>query len=565
MDLKPPANLGLAPTDGKAPVCPPLGELLRDKGLVADHHIRFALQAQKVTGQKLGAVLAEIGVVSEYDLALAVSEQLSLPFIDLAVQDPDPALLARFTRNKCLQWKFLPMKKEENGVLVACADPLDERVDKAVRQTLGLKPRFAVAEERKLAAAAQRMFHFLEHPIEMRLDREIAALSRDDSGTVSPEAFIRTLLLLAVKKRATDVHLRPMTGGLALAFRIDGVLSSERFLPRALARVVTAVKLAAGMDIAEQRLPQDGRFTVNLLEQTLDVRASTLVTPLGENLVLRLLSPENAQASLKGLGFPPEATELVERAFREPYGLVVLAGPTGSGKSTTLTAGLLALDLLSKNVLTVEDPIEYVIAPARQTQVNEAAGYGFSRSVRRLLRHDPDVILIGEIRDPETAQAAVTAAGTGHLVLTTLHANTALGSIPRLVGLGVEAQVLADGLVALMAQRLVRTICPDCACHGPAAPFEEEFLGVGPVDVRRGFGCESCGGTGWRGRTPIHEILLMDPDLRDLIESGASLAALRESAVGKGFSPLRESAKTKVLQGATTVDEVLRVLGRTRR
>ncbi len=542
-----------------------LGDLLKERGFITDEHIRYALQAQQVTREKLGSVLTRIGLVSEYDLATTVAEQLQLEYINLNTVQPDNDVLRRFNRNLCLSLRFFPIKVTgDQRLLTATCELPDQKLEQAVVRASGLRPLFVMAEESRVVGSIYNFFYFLDNPVENMLRREIDTLAQDASLTVNPDAFIHYMLLLAVKRRSTDVHIRPMADGISLAFRIDGVLINELFLPRQLQRVITAIKLTAGMDISEQRVPQDGRWTANLLERRFDIRASSVVTPFGENIVLRLLSQERASFSLTSLGFLERDLEILERAFSEPFGIVLLTGPSGSGKSTTLVAGLMSLDLLGKNVLTVENPIEYLVPLARQTEVNEAAGYEFSNAMRHFLRHDPDIILIGEMRDEETARTAITAATTGHLVLSTLHANTALGAIPRLHGLGMSNLTLAESLLCVVSQRLVRTVCPSCRREYLPSREELDYLGVEAATLVKGDACEVCNHTGYLGRTLIYEILFLDKELREMLDREARLSDLHQAALDKGLRTMFDVGVHKVVHGQTTVEELQRVLGRTR-
>lgn len=541
-----------------------LGDLLKEKGLLSDRHIQYALQEQNVTGQKLGQVLTGIGIVSEFDLIHALSSQLRLDHVDLDKEPPDMALLRRFNRGTCLNLRLFPLRQVDDAVLMATSGLPDAAMEQACLRFTGKKPRFLLAEETKIVSSIYNYFFFLENPVEDILEREARTLANDTTLTTSPDRFVEYLLLLAIKERASDIHIRPMEHGINVAFRVDGVLKSVRFYPPTLKRVLSTIKLGAGMDISEQRLPQDGRWSVTLLHRKFDIRASSLVTPYGENLVLRLLPQERGTFSLRALGFLPEDLDRLALAFQEPFGIILLTGPTGSGKSTTLVAGLSSLDLLGKNVLTVENPIEYIVPLARQTQVNEAAGYDFANAMRYFLRHDPDIILIGEMRDELTAKTAITAATTGHLVLSTLHSNTALGAIPRLLGLGLDHLSMAESLVAVVSQRLARTLCAQCT--EPYSPSEMElaYLGVQTDTLYQGKGCPACGQTGFHGRTLLYEILLITPELRQLLEENASLHALENLAISQGFTTMFHVGVKKALAGQTNVRELQRVLGSSR-
>jgi general secretion pathway protein E/type IV pilus assembly protein PilB len=541
-----------------------IGDLLRDKGLISDEHIRYALQVQKVTKEKLGQVLTRTGLVSEYDLVSTAAQQLDLEYVNLNKVVPDFDLLKRFNRNTCLSQRIFPYARDDQSVVAAISDVPEPRVEQFILRNTGMRPKFVMSEESRVVASIYNFFYFLDNPVEKLMQREVGIIASDTSRTVSPDTLINYILLLAVKKRATDVHLRPMSQGIAVAFRIDGVLTNQAFLPPQLSRMSTAIKLMAGMDIAEQRLPQDGRWTANLLERRYDIRASTVVTPFGENVTLRLLSQEQATFSLNSLGFFEEDVQVVHELFNEPFGILLLTGPTGSGKSTTLVAGLISLDLLGQNVLTVENPIEYVVPLARQTQVNEAAGYEFKNAMRHFLRHDPDVVLIGELRDEETAKTAITAATTGHLVLSTLHTNTALGAVPRLQGLGVETDMMAESLIGVLAQRLVRTICPHCMESYSPSQAELDYLKVEADKLYRGRSCDACNHTGYLGRTVVYELMVMDKETKRMLEQSGRLSAIEEHQRNRGFKTMFDVGVRKVKEGVTTVAELQRILGRTK-
>ena len=541
-----------------------IGDLLKDKGLIKQKHILYALQEQKVTGDKLGEVLTRIGIVSEFDLIETLASQLKLEHLDLSKEYPDLRLLKRFNRATCLSLKIFPLRMQGDQILLVTSDLPEPHMDQACLRFTGKRPCYALAEESQVFLSIYNYFYFLENPVEEFLQREARALANDTTLTVSPDKFLEYLLLLAVKRRASDIHIRPMSHGINIAFRVDGVLRSEMFFPKALKRVVTTIKLMGGMDISEQRLPQDGRWSATLLHRNFDIRSSSIVTPFGENIVLRMLPQERVTFSLASLGFMKEDLPGLERAFTEPFGIILLTGPTGSGKSTTLVAGLTSLDLLGKNVVTIENPIEYIVPLARQTQVNAAAGYDFANAMRYFLRHDPDVILIGEMRDELTAKTAITAATTGHLVLSTLHSNTALGAIPRLKGFGLDSLTLAESMVSVVSQRLVRTVCPHCREKYPASEVEKKYLGVDVEILTRGKGCEFCGNTGYLGRTLVYEILIVGREMRQLLEQDAPLQKLEALAVEQGFRSMFQIGVTKALAGVTSVEELQRVLGTTR-
>jgi general secretion pathway protein E len=369
------------------------------------------------------------------------------------------------------------------------------------------------------------------------------------------------LLSHAVSERATDLHIVPSPTSLHIFFRIDGVLRPMMALPPELARLVTYIKITADMDISEQRRPQDGSFHTAILDAPYAVRVSILFSENGERVVLRLLPEHSEQVGLERLGFADADVRRLEKLFAKPAGLVLVTGPTGSGKSTTMYSALQAHTLLGSNVLTVEDPIEYHIPGVAQTEVNRRAGYDFSNALRFFLRHDPDVILIGEIRDAETAQAAVEASTTGHLVLSTLHVSSVFGVVPRLKPMGLDPQMIADNLLGVVSQRLVRQNCPHCGVECALSPAEKAWLGEGETRAYRGIGCDACGQTGYLGRLPVYEILEVDQALADAIAENAGRETIRRLAVDNGYRSLLEHAKWRVRCGQTTLEEIARVLG----
>jgi general secretion pathway protein E/type IV pilus assembly protein PilB len=430
----------------------------------------------------------------------------------------------------------------------------------------GLIPSLFIAEKRKIINAINKYYYFLENPVEKQIQAELNILSHDTEMARGLDNMVRLLLHLAIKRRATDIHIQPTKKTLNISFRIDGVMSPEMSLPPSLARIVAGLKMKSDMDIAEQRLPQDGRFSAAILNNNYDFRVSTTVSPQGENMVLRVLPVHSTIMGMAQLGFFQEHIEKVAKLFNEPFGIILLTGPTGSGKSTTLYAGIRCLNLMEKNVLTVENPIEYDIPLIRQTQVNEKAGYTFANAIRYFLRHDPDVMLVGEIRDQETATTAVAASTTGHLVLSTLHTNSAVGAIPRLRDLGIRPFLIADSLLGVVSQRLVRRICTNCKESYHPTQQEQDYLKESNLGfLYRGKGCEVCGGAGYLGRTLVYELLTIDDELSRLIDQKADMSEFAEKAKMENFVDIFDITVRKVKEGTTTVAEAMRVLGNIRR
>ena len=543
----------------------PLGVMLKNKGLINQEQIDFAIQEQGVTRQKIGEILERLCFVTEYDVISTLSDQESIPYIDVNEIAPKEEVLKLFNKKFCLTNQFLPLYIEGSSLEVATSSISNTRLAQAITRQTGLTPKFYIAEKNKIINAINKFYYFVENPVEKLIDREVVLLSKDHEMVRGTDRLINNILLLAVKMRATDIHIRPLALSTNISFRVDGVMTSVLSLPAEMSRIISGFKLKADMDIAEQRLPQDGRFSETILNNGYDFRVSTIVSPQGENMVIRVLPMESAILGMAQLGFYEEHISLIQQMFNEPFGIILLTGPTGSGKSTTLYAGIRRLNLLQKNVLTVEDPIEYDIPLLRQTQVNEKAGYTFASAIRYFLRHDPDVILIGEIRDPETAATAVTASTTGHLVLSTLHTNSAVSAIPRLKDLGVKSFLLADSLIGVVSQRLVRKICN--VCKEPYVPSEreKEYLKDPSIkELYKGRGCDACNGSGYFGRTLVYEILTINKELAMLIDQDSDLSLILEKAKQEGFAGILDITVAKVKEGITTTEEAVRVLGNIR-
>lgn len=540
-----------------------LGQRLVAQGKLTPVQLDYAMQKQKVEGGRLGLLLVKHGLLTERDLAYNLASQRGFPFIETdATPSPDPQLLALFNRELCLTRGFIPLVREGGAVHILLGNGDPDNLQELVQRRCGCSPTFYQSEFTHVMQLVRQTYYFAQNPAETLIKREIALLSDDVDHSRSPEKLLEYVLHLAVRERATDVHLSPSASSYHLLFRIDGVLRPMFALPTSLSRLVVYVKLGAEMDISEQRRPQDGSFQTTVLDAPFTVRVSTLVTEYGERMVLRLLPGSSDLSRLEQLGFRSEHIALLQRIFAKPSGMVLLTGPTGSGKSTTLHAALRLQHLIERNVLTVEDPIEYRLSTIGQTQVNRRAGYEFSTALRHFLRHDPDVILVGEIRDAETAQATVTASATGHLVLSTLHVSSVFGVMTRLIPLGLAPQTIAENLVAIVNQRLVRRNCPFCSTSVVATGPQQAWLGcLNSGNVMQGCGCERCAGTGFLGRLPLYEILTVDEPLANAIAEGLGRTVLRQIAIEAGFEPMLDMAKWRIAQGQTTFEEVWRVIG----
>ncbi|WP_420809007.1 type II secretion system ATPase GspE [Ammonifex thiophilus] len=540
-----------------------LGERLLEEGLITREQLEEALKIQARTGELLGQVLVRMGAISEEDLnrALGIS-----PSVTRELRVP-PELLSLVPEELARNRKVFPLKKEGNRLFLLMANPLDITTIDDLRLLTGLEVEPVRAEEREIRALINRHYGLPE------VERALEELGVSAEETEIEEALVdrapivqlvNSLISGAVDEQASDIHIEPFENEVRVRYRVDGVLHEVMRLPRRMAPpLVARIKIMANMDIAERRLPQDGRILTRAGGKELDLRVSTFPTIFGEKVVIRLLDKEQLKSfTLENLGFSPQNLAVFKSFLHSSYGMVLLTGPTGSGKTTTLYAALSYLNSVEKNIITVEDPVEYVLEGINQAQVNVKAGATFATYLRSILRQDPDIIMVGEIRDLETAEIAVQAATTGHLVLSTLHTNDAPGALTRLLDMGVEPFMVASSVLGVVAQRLVRTICPRCRePHEPSEP-EMAFLGKEKLNgpVYRGRGCDYCRYTGYRGRVAVHEVLRVSPRLQRLVLSKAPAEELRRAALQEGMISLKEDAVSKVLQGITSVAEVMRVL-----
>ncbi|MBF0471378.1 MAG: Flp pilus assembly complex ATPase component TadA [Gammaproteobacteria bacterium] len=564
----------------------PIGVLLKEKGIIHDGHINLALQDQNITGDRLGETLERLALVSPYDIATTIAEQAQREVVDVGQVVPEEASLRLFNMNLCRTNTFLPMRHDRQCIEVVTAADDTVELERLINRKTGLQSRIYQGEKPKILNAVQHFFYFLEHPVEELLAREVKQLEGDVDGVRSLDPLLNHLFQLAVKLRSTDIHIRPLDRAINIALRIDGVLRPVISLPLSLRRIISTIKMKASMDIAEQRLPLDGSYSGTILENPYDFRVSTTVTQYGENMVIRLLPMRSDLMGLSQLGFAAEDIETIHQIFSSPYGIALLTGPTGSGKSTTLYAAVRALNLTELNVMTVENPIEYRLPLARQTEVNIRAGYTFANAIRFFLRHDPDVILVGEIRDEETAKTALSASETGHMVLSTLHTNTAFGAIPRLRALGAEPYMLGESIVGIVSQRLARRLCHQCRQAYTATAEDLHYLkletpavevgdSVGekgevvatdaasspPLTLYRAKGCDTCAHTGYFGRMLVYEIVKQDREIATMLHNDASMEEMVASAKSRGFKDIFECAREKVLAGSTSVEEMTRVIG----
>ncbi|OIQ85511.1 type II secretion system protein E [mine drainage metagenome] len=554
-----------------------LGEILLEEGLVTEGQLMAAIDEQLVRGQSLGRTLVENGVLSEAQLVAALAQQVGMDFIDLDDYSVDRQAVAMVPAALCRRYVVLPIALD-NGVLVlATADPGNVVAVDDVRTMSGRPVRPVVTTYDHLIRAIDRF---------CRADGEMENLSsayKEEQNEIAEDLssrmgdfvdedapivrYVNLLVTQAITDRASDIHIEPEEHDLRVRYRIDGVLHEMQRSPKQIqGGVISRVKIMSDIDIAERRKPQDGRMSVTHQGRKIDLRVATLPTVWGEKIVMRILDNSTASLDLRDLSFLDDNFAIYQSSYTKPYGMILVTGPTGSGKSTTLYATLNAVSKPEINVITVEDPVEYRLAGINQVQVNPKAGLSFASALRSILRSDPDVVLLGEIRDHETAQIAIEAALTGHLVLSTLHTNDAPSAITRLIEMGIEPFLVGSALDAVVAQRLARKLCDKC--KEPYVPSEVELLGAKfpwvpgeePPVVHRAVGCVACSRTGYHGRIAVHEVMQVSEEIERLAVAHASAAEIGAMARRQGMVQLRDDGWMKVAMGLTSIEEILRVV-----
>jgi len=566
-------------------------------GVLTEAQLNEALQLQRQKGGKLGTILIQGGQLTEEQLIRFLAEQCGINFIHLhSVERVDPEVLAKVPENLARQHLMFPVEVKEGALTIAVADPLNVLVLDDLKMMTGLDVRAVLASEGDILEAIEK--HYSRQSAEGALDEIVKAtgstaadakgvehvtqeqeaaasgegiLTLERSGEDAPVIQIVNLIISsAIKAKASDIHIEPFPKEVKIRFRIDGVMHEQPAPPKRFQNaLISRLKIMSNLDIAEKRIPQDGRIKLKIGEKEYALRVSTVPVVHGEKIVMRVLDSSGLQVNVQKLGFEPEAMAIFNRALKAPYGINLITGPTGSGKSTTLYSALSSLNEPGVNIMTVEDPVEYQLLGINQVHVNAEIGLTFPSALRAFLRQDPDIIMVGEIRDLETISIAINAALTGHLVFSTLHTNDAPGAITRMGMMGIEPFLMSSSLLMVVAQRLVRSICPKCKEH-----YEVDFdwllkLGIsknmvqqaegGKAVLARGVGCDNCAGTGYRGRAGLYEVLDVTDPIRAMILERASIASIKEQARKQGMLTLRMCAVRKLLSGATTVEEMIRV------
>jgi type IV pilus assembly protein PilB len=557
-----------------------VGEILLKARQITQAQLDQAVALQTVEGGRLGTILLKLGYVAEEDLAHCLAEQYGLPYIELDTHEIDPALIQLIPATIAHKHLVIPVSKSGNTLMIAMVDPTNVLVVDDVKFAAGLNVELMVATESALRRAIDRFYDSTDALQTAMAGMEDAGMEvMEEPEDLSPNIgeikqaveeapvvkLVNLILAEAIKKGASDIHTEPYEKNFRIRFRIDGVLYEVMAPPMSLKNAMTSrLKIMANLDIAERRLPQDGRMKVRYKNKSVDFRVSILPTLFGEKVVMRLLDKSNLMLDMTKLGFEPGALAQFEEAIHAPYGMILVTGPTGSGKTTTLYSALDRVNQPETNIMTAEDPVEFNLKGINQVQIRENIGLTFAAALRSFLRQDPDIIMVGEIRDQETAEIAVKAALTGHLVFSTLHTNDAPSAITRLLNMGIEPFLVASSVLLIVAQRLLRRVCSQCKAPAAVRPNALVDIGLSPeeaatVSCYKGAGCEICLGTGYKGRIAIYEVLVLRPELRDLILSGASAVEIKRAAIGDGMRTLRMSALQKLKDGITTVEEIVRV------
>jgi len=556
-----------------------LGEMLVKSKLITEDQLKKALAQQSTSGGRLGSNLVKLGFLTEEDITSFLSKQYGVPSINLAHFEIDQSVIKLVPAEIAQKHMVIPINRKGSVLTVAMADPSNIFAIDDIKFLSGFKVEPVVAAETSIKNAINKHYDsagLVKDILQGFDDREVATVEEGDEGPdvgdlqrATEDApvvkLVNLILSDAIKKGASDIHIEPYEKSFRVRYRIDGVLYDTMQPPMKLrAAIISRAKIMAQLDIAERRLPQDGRIKIRMGQKEIDFRVSTLPTIFGEKVVLRLLDKSNLQLDMSSLGFDPQALQLFEKAILAPHGMVLVTGPTGSGKTTTLYSGLHRLNTVETNIMTAEDPVEYNLAGVNQVQMKAEIGLNFAAALRAFLRQDPDIIMVGEIRDYETAEIAIKAALTGHLVLSTLHTNDAPSTVSRLINMGVEPFLVAASTNMILAQRLARKICNSCKEEITVPRQALVDVGFAPDESKglscyQGKGCMECNDTGYRGRVALYEVMPITEDIKDAILQGASVNEMKELGRKHGMKTLREAGLQKIREGMTTIPEIMRV------
>ncbi len=549
-----------------------LSQLLLKNKVITEEQLATALERQKESGASLGRVLLELGMVRENQLAEVIARELGLEYVDLLEYKINIQATTSIEESTAQRYACIPIDFEDGKLVVAMADPTNIYALDDIRLSTGYEVKPVVSARDDIMNAIQRYYHLdtdvVEQALEGKMDEEVEGISGvvDDTPLVR---FTTTMIAEAINRGASDIHVDPRENEVLIRYRIDGVCQEIKRVPKNIHQgIVSRIKIISDLNIAEHRVPQDGHFGMMQNGKAIDFRVAVLPTVYGEKVVMRILDKSSILLRLEDLGFLPGPLEKFRKAFTQPHGALLVTGPTGSGKSTSLYATLNVLNTAEKNITTVEDPVEYRLPGINQVQVNPKAGLTFANALRNILRTSPDILMVGEIRDRETAKTAIEAALTGHLVLSTLHTNDAPSALPRLIEMGVESFLVSSAVNCVMAQRLVRKLCPNCKV--PYEPDPEVLATLNfPLDGEDGDlilykanenGCAKCGGTGYKGRVGLYEVMPMSEEIQRLTVKEASATVIMNQAKKEGLLTMRDDGFIKVKMGITSIEEVMRVV-----
>ncbi len=560
-----------------------IGDVLIEEGFINQKQLEQALQEGKATRAPLGSILIKLGFIDEVQLGKGLAKLHGLQYIDTSNIELNPEVMKLIPQDFMKRHMIVPLRvsQEYKRLEVIMARPDNLHVLDEIALLTGYRPIPRVSTHKEMVALLDKLYgtHTSSDEVLARLEEDLsgdntmfaettaseleAEMAADDAPVVQ---LVNSLLLEAIECDASDVHIEPQKERLLIRFRIHGILKEVKSIPKKMAGAVTSrIKVASGMDIAERRRPQDGRMKIKAGSQDIDMRVNSLAVQFGEKIVIRLLKPNSTTGGLEKLGLPAEEVKRINKMIKSPHGIILVTGPTGSGKTTTLYSCLREINSPERNITTIEDPIEYPLAGINQTQVSHKAGLTFALCLRAILRQDPDVVMVGEIRDEETMEAAIHAALTGHLVFSTLHTNSTAKTVTRLLEMGAPSYLVSSAVIGILAQRLVRRNCSKCKVSYEASEEELQILGVKnpekPVILQKGTGCDRCGGSGYQGRIGLYEIMNMNREIGELIETQASTFVIQDAAVKHGMLTLAMDGKRKIFAGLTTVEEVTRVLG----
>ncbi|MGL6106680.1 GspE/PulE family protein [Romboutsia sp.] len=547
-----------------------IGDKLVQYGYITEEQLQKALSLQRGTGKRIGEILIEQGLITAELLTNVLTELLNVDSIDLTPSNIKPEAIHKVPQNICKRYKVFPYKIEDNRLYLAMEDPQNMEAIQDVRRITGMDVVSNIATTSEINQAIDLWYSGTD------IDKAISEYARNEiNSTIKDEItgeedvnsapivrLVHGILESAVRKKASDIHIEYDGDLMRVRFRVDGILMEHmKTSAKAYKAIISRIKIMANLNISEKRLPQDGRIYLIVDNKPVDFRVSTMPTSKDEKVVMRVLDKSSFMVSKEKLGFTQESIKMYDSFLAKPYGLILVVGPTGSGKTTTLYSMLNQLNDVEKNILTIEDPVEYELQGVNQSQINYKAGLDFASALRSFLRQDPDIIMVGEIRDHDTAEIAIRASLTGHLVLSTLHANTAVGAISRLSDMNIDSFLITSSLVGVVAQRLVRKICPFCKYEYEASVGDKKALGYDldkDLKLYRGEGCDKCNNTGYKGRLGIYEMIQITKSIRDLIDQGAKEDVILAKANELGMKTMRQDAAIKVMEGQTTVEEMIR-------